>query len=125
MSYDVLVFDPDLVSDDDFPDWWEEDPLEERVDDPAAMIPGLQSLYHELRRYFPALNGPDAVDDATLRARPGMEEYVADYEFGPRHMYICVGWRRVGDFLGRLYEAAPRHGIAVARVSDVCEILRP
>ena len=71
MSYDVLVFDPDLVSDDDFPDWWEEDPLEERVDDPAAMIPGLQSLYHELRRYFPALNGPDAVDDATLRARPG------------------------------------------------------
>ena len=89
------------------------------------MTPGLQSLYHELRRYFPALNGPDAVDDATLRARPGMEEYVVDYEFGPRHMYICVGWRRVRDFLGRLYEAAPRHGIAVARVSDACEILRP
>ena len=115
--YDIIVFDPALVSDDDFPDWWEEDPLEEREDDPAAMIPGLQSLYHELRRYFPALNGPDAVDDATLRA--------VDYEFGPRHMYICVGWRRVRDFLGHLYEAAPRHGIAVARVSDACEILRP
>ena len=122
--YDIIVFDPALVSDDDFPDWWEEGAPVEAADDPGAMTPGLQSLYHELRRYFPAMDGPDAVDDATLLARPGMGGYVADYGFGPRHMYISVGWARVEDLLGRLYEAAPRHGVAIARV-DACEILRP
>ena len=122
--YDIIVFDPALVSDDDFPVWWEEGAPVETADDPGAMTPGLQSLYHELRRYFPAMDGPDAVDDATLLARPGMGGYVADYGFGPRHMYISVGWDRVEDLLGRLYEAAPRHGVAIARV-DACEILRP
>ena len=122
--YDIIVFDPALVSDDEFPVWWEEGAPVETADDPGAMTPGLQSLYHELRRYFPAMDGPDAVDDATLWARPGMGEYVADYGFGPRHMYISVGWDRVEDLLGRLYEAAPRHGVAIARV-DACEILRP
>ena len=122
--YDIIVFDPALVSDDDFPDWWEEGAPVEAADDPGAMTPGLQALYHELRRYFPAMDGPDAVDDATLRARPGMGGYVADYGFGLRHMYISVGWARVEDLLGRLYEAAPRHGVAIARV-DACEILRP
>ena len=122
--YDIIVFDPALVSDDEFPVWWEEGAPVETADDPGAMTPGLQSLYHELRRYFPALDGPDAVDDATLLARPGMGGYVADYGFGPRHMYISVGWDRVEDLLGRLYEAAPRHGVAIARV-DACEILRP
>ena len=122
--YDIIVFDPALVSDDEFPVWWEEGAPVEAADDPGAMTPGLQSLYHELRRYFPAMDGPDAVDDATLLARPGMGGYVADYGFGPRHMYISVGWDRVEDLLGRLYEAAPRHGIAIARV-DACEILRP
>ena len=122
--YDIIVFDPALVSDDEFPVWWEEGAPVEAADDPGAMTPGLQSLYHELRRYFPAMDGPDAVDDATLLARPGMGGYVADYGFGPRHMYISVGWDRVEDLLGRLYEAAPRHGVAIARV-DACEILRP
>ena len=122
--YDIIVFDPALVSDDEFPVWWEEGAPVETADDPGAMTPGLQSLYHELRRYFPAMDGPDAVDDATLLARPGMGGYVADYGFGPRHMYISVGWDRVEDLLGRLYEAAPRHGVAIARV-DACEILRP
>ena len=122
--YDIIVFDPALVSDDDFPVWWEEGAPVEAADDPGAMTPGLQSLYHELRRYFPAMDGPDAVDDATLLARPGMGGYVADYGFGPRHMYISVGWDRVEDLLGRFYEAAPRHGVAIARV-DACEILRP
>ena len=122
--YDIIVFDPALVSDDEFPVWWEEGAPVETVDDPGAMTPGLQSLYHELRRYFPAMDGPDAVDDATLLARPGMGGYVADYGFGPRHMYISVGWDRVEDLLGRLYETAPRHGVAIARV-DACEILRP
>ena len=122
--YDIIVFDPALVSDDEFPVWWEEGAPVEAADDPGAMTPGLQSLYHELRRYFPAMDGPDAVDDATLRARPGMGGYVADYGFGLRHMYISVGWARVEDLLGRLYEAAPRHGVAIARV-DACEILRP
>ena len=122
--YDIIVFDPALVSDDEFPVWWEEGAPVETADDPGAMTPGLQSLYHELRRYFPAMDGPDAVDDATLLARPGMGGYVADYGFGLRHMYISVGWDRVEDLLGRLYEAAPRHGVAIARV-DACEILRP
>jgi hypothetical protein avisC_07019 len=122
--YDIIVFDPALVSDDEFPVWWEEGAPVEAADDPGAMTPGLQSLYHELRRYFPAMDGPDAVDDATLLARPGMGGYVADYGFGPRHMYISVGWDRVEDLLGRFYEAAPRHGVAIARV-DACEILRP
>ena len=122
--YDIIVFDPALVSDDEFPVWWEEGAPVETADDPGAMTPGLQSLYHELRRYFPAMDGPDAVDDATLLARPGMGEYVADYGFGSRHMYISVGWDRVEDLLGRFYEAAPRHGVAIARV-DACEILRP
>lgn len=122
--YDIIVFDPALVSDDEFPVWWEEGAPVETADDPGAMTPGLQAFYHELRRYFPAMDGPDAVDDATLRARPGMGGYVADYGFGLRHMYISVGWDRVEDLLGRLYETAPRHGVAIARV-DACEILRP
>ena len=74
--YDIIVFDPALVSDDEFPVWWEEGAPVETADDPGAMTPGLQALYHELRRYFPAMDGPDAVDDATLRARPGMGGYV-------------------------------------------------
>ena len=40
-------------------------------------------------------------------------------------MYISVSWPRAGDFVSRLLLTAPRHGIAIARVSDDGEILRP
>lgn len=125
MSYDILVFEPDFVSDADFPAWWEGDEPLETGFEPEVMTPSLRSLYRELRRYFPALNGPDAVDDATCEARPGIDEYIVDYGFAPQYMYISVSWPRAGDFVSRLLLTAPRHGIAIARVSDDGEILRP
>ena len=125
MSYDILVFEPDFISDADFPAWWEGDEPLETGFEPAVMTPSLRSLYRELRRYFPALNGPDAVDDATRGARPGIDEYIVDYVFAPRYMCISAGWPRARDLVSRLYETTPRHGIAIARVSDDGEIVRP
>ena len=96
MSDNILGFEPEFISDAGFPAWWEGDEPLETGFEPAVMTPSLRSLYRELRRYFPALNGPDAVDDATCEARPGIDEYIVDYGFAPQYMYIPVSWPRPG-----------------------------
>ena len=61
MSYDILIFEPDVVTDEDFPRWWEqvsrwEEPHE--YDTTTGSTQAIRSFYRDLIRVFPPFNGP-------------------------------------------------------------------
>ena len=72
MSYDILIFEPDAVTDEDFPQWWEqvsrwEEPRD--YDTTEGSTPAIRAFYRDLIRAFPPFNGPDALSDAELEER--------------------------------------------------------
>ena len=62
MSYDLLIFEPDSATDDDFPRWWEQ--VVAQWDEPQGFsaidgsTPAIRSIYRDLIRIFPPFNGP-------------------------------------------------------------------
>ena len=68
MSYDLMVFDPNVAPRERgaFVAWyhkqaeWAED---RDYSDPAGTAPGLARFYHAMRQHFPAMNGPDATQE--------------------------------------------------------------
>ena len=72
MSYDILIFEPAAVSDEEFPQWWEqvsrwEEPRD--YDTTEGSTPAIRAFYRDLIRAFPPFNGPDALSDAELEER--------------------------------------------------------
>ena len=95
MSYDILIFEPDAVTDEDFPQWWEqvsrwEEPRD--YDTTEGSTPAIRAFYRDLIRAFPPFNGPDALSDAELEEREEQGLPVADYTIGADYIYIGVGW---------------------------------
>ena len=88
MSYDILIFEPDAVTDEDFPQWWEqvsrwEEPRD--YDTTEGSTPAIRSFYRDIIRTFPPFNGPDALSEEELASRwdavttfLNMETYSAD-----------------------------------------------
>jgi len=56
MSYDILIFEPDAVTDEDFPQWWEqvsrwEEPRD--YDTTEGSTPAIRAFYRDLIRAVP------------------------------------------------------------------------
>ena len=73
MSYDLLIFEPDSTTDEDFPRWWEQ--VVAQWDEPGdfstidGSTPAIRAFYRDLIRSFPPFNGPDALSEEELEER--------------------------------------------------------
>ena len=128
MSYDILIFEPDVVTDEDFPQWWEqvsrwEEPRD--YDTTEGSTPAIRSIYRDLIRIFPPFNGPDALNDAELEDREAKGLPVADYTIGADYIYISVGWSDANALVKIVGQMAWTQRLAVAYVSEDSSIFRP
>ena len=128
MSYDILIFEPDVVTDEDFPRWWEqvsrwEEPHE--YDTTTGSTQAIRSFYRDLIRVFPPFNGPDALSDEELEEREDKGLPVADYTIGADYIYISVGWSDANALVKIVGQMAWTQRLAVAYVSEDSSIFRP
>ena len=128
MSYDILIFEPDVVTDEDFPQWWEqvsrwEEPRD--YDTTEGSTPAIRAFYRDLIRAFPPFNGPDALSDAELEDREAKGLPVADYTIGEDYIYIGVGWSDANALVKIVGQMAWTQRLAVAYVSEDSSIFRP
>ena len=128
MSYDILIFEPDAVTDEDFPQWWEqvsrwEEPRD--YDTTEGSTPAIRAFYRDLIRAFPPFNGPDALSDDEVDARLAQGLPVADYTIGEDLVYVGVSWSAANALVTTVSELAWTHRLAVAYVSDDGAIVRP
>ena len=128
MSYDLLIFEPDSATDDDFPRWWEQ--VVAQWDEPQGFsaidgsTPAIRSIYRDLIRVFPPFNGPDALSDAELEEREAKRLPVADYTIGADYIYISVGWPDANALVKIVGQLAWTYRRAVAYLSEDGSILR-
>ena len=128
MSYDILIFEPDAVTDEDFPQWWEqvsrwEEPRD--YDTTEGSTPAIRSFYRDLIRVFPPFNGPYALTEEELDAREAEGLPVADYTIGADYIYIGVGWSDANALVKIVGQMAWTQRLAVAYVSEDSSIFRP
>ena len=128
MSYDLLIFEPDVVTDEDFPQWWEQISRWEEPRDyytTEGSTPAIRSFYRDLIRAFPPFNGPDALSEAELEEREVEGLPVADYTIGADYIYISVGWSDANALVKIVGQMAWTQRLAVAYVSEDSSIFRP
>ena len=128
MSYDILIFEPDAVTDEDFPQWWEQVSRWEELrdyDTTEGSTPAIRAFYRDLIRAFPPFNGPDALSDAELEEREEQGLPVADYTIGADYIYIGVGWSDANALVKIVGQMAWTQRLAVAYVSEDNSIFRP
>ena len=129
MSYDLLIFEPDSTTDEDFPQWWKQ--VVAQWDGPRdfstidGSTPAIRSIYRDLIRAFPPFNGPDALSDEELEEREDKGLPVAEYTIGADHIYISVGWSDANALVKIVGQMAWTQRLAVAYVSDDSSIVRP
>ncbi|MDT0248900.1 hypothetical protein RMW62_07365 [Actinomyces oris] len=129
MSYDLLIFEPDSTTDEDFPRWWEQ--VVAQWDGPRdfstidGSTPAIRSIYRDLIRAFPPFNGPDALSEAELEEREVEGLPVADYTIGADYIYISVGWSDANALVKIVGQMAWTQRLAVAYVSEDNSIFRP
>ena len=129
MSYDLLIFEPDSATDEDFPQWWEQ--VVAQWDEPGdfstidGSTPAIRSIYRDLIRAFPPFNGPDALSEAELEEREVEGLPVADYTIGADYIYISVGWSDANALVKIVGQMAWTQRLAVAYVSEDNSIFRP
>lgn len=128
MSYDILIFEPEAVTDEDFPQWWDrisqwEEP--HHYDSIERATPAIRAFYRDLIRAFPPFNGPDALSDVELEEREEQGLPVADYTIGADYIYISVGWSDANALVKIVGQMAWTQRLAVAYVSEDSSIFRP
>ena len=129
MSYDLLIFEPDSTTDEDFPRWWKQ--VVAQWDGPRdfstidGSTPAIRSIYRDLIRAFPPYNGPDALSEAELEEREAKGLPVADYTIGTDYIYISVGWSDANALVKIVGQMAWTQRLAVAYVSEDSSIVRP
>ena len=107
MSYDILIFEPGVVTDEDFPQWWDrvsqwEEP--HHYDSIERATPAIRSFYRDLVRTFPPFNGPDALSDDEVDVRLAQGLPVADYTIGEDLVYVGVSWSAVNALVTTVSE---------------------
>lgn len=129
MSYDLLIFEPDSATDEDFPQWWEQ--VVAQWDEPGdfstidGSTPAIRAFYRDLIRVFPPFNGPDALSEEGLEEREVEGLPVADYTIGADYIYISVGWSDANALVKIVGQMAWTQRLAVAYVSEDGSIFRP
>jgi hypothetical protein len=114
MSYDLMVFDPSAAPRDpgDFMRWYESQTKWSEghsYDDPAVTSPPLQAWFHEMRTFFPPMNGPNAsrADDPT----------VTDHCIGRHVIYSAFAWSVAESAYLKMRELAVKHRLGFYDVS--------
>jgi len=92
MSYDLMVFDPELAPRKAEIGVWHTDIMEadesDGAFDPASLKSNrLRAFYEDMRVTFPAMNGPDQVDEADVD-----DDQVTGYAFYPGFIYMDFRW---------------------------------
>ena len=129
MSYDILIFEPDSATDEDFPQWWEQ--VVSQWDEPRdfstidGSTPAIRSFYRDIIRTFPPINGPDALTEEELEEREAEGLPVADYTIGADYIYVSVGWSDADTLVKIAGQMAWTQRLAVAYVSEGGSIFRP
>ena len=129
MSYDLLIFEPDCATDEDFPQWWEQvvsqwgEPYDFSTIDGST--PAIRSFYRDIIRTFPPINGPDALTEEELEEREAEGLPVADYTIGADYIYVSVGWSDADTLVKIAGQMAWTQRLAVAYVSEGGTIFRP
>ena len=124
MSYDLMVFDADIVprSTRQFMQWyrqqtqWAED---HDYDDPAVASKSLQHWFLEMAQHFPPLNGPLADEDCDAPE-------VTDHSIGHHLIYSAFNWEVAENAYSLMRELAIKHKVGFFDVSsEEGEILFP
>lgn len=125
MSYDILAFDPDAVTDDGFEAWWDEQGLwaeHHSYDDPRVSTPGLQAFYRDLAVEYPPLDAPEGLDPADQH----VVARLTDYSFGYQLIYGAGSWSLARELAEAWERLGQEHGVVIAFVSDSpLRIVRP
>jgi hypothetical protein len=113
MSYDLMVFDPNIrfVGEADFMKWykaqteWSED---HGYNDPEIPTKALQNWFREMIKKFPPMNGPlaNADDDSS---------YVTDYCLGKGLIYVAFAWSVAEEAHVHFQELAKKVWIGIFR----------
>ena len=129
MSYDILIFEPDVVTDEDFPQWWEQ--VVSQWDEPRdfstidGSTPAIRSFYRDIIRTFPPINGPDALTEEELEEREAEGLPVADYTIGADFIYVSVGWSDADTLVKIAGQMAWTQRLAVCYVSEGGSLFLP
>ena len=90
MTYDIPAFDPDSVTDVDFPAWWDKQSNwseSHSYNDAAVTTPALRDFYNELILTFPPMNGPAAPADEEINEDADLGDRLTDYSVGTAVVY--------------------------------------
>lgn len=140
MSYDLLVFDPEIAPRDrsDFMAWysnltkWEE---KRDYNSPDGMTGNLPTFFERLRQEFPAMNGPLAYDFDQPEPKPLTfwqklfgakqppapepfnEALVTDYTLAENAIYMAFAWSVSDQAYNRVFNIALSTGVGFFDVS--------
>jgi hypothetical protein len=115
MSYDLVVFDPNVAPRErgEFIAWfqrqteWSEG---HAYDDPAVTTPALRGWYEAIRQDYPNLNGPGAADDDHV-------DDAVDYSIGKNLIYAAFRWTQAEDAYPVVRRLAVEHQVGFYDVS--------
>jgi hypothetical protein len=80
--------------------------------DPQHTTPALRGWYREMIETFPAMNGPDAVDDTRLDSAR-----VTDYCCASNAIYAAFAWSRQEEAYRHVLKCAAKHKVGFFDVS--------
>jgi hypothetical protein len=118
MSYDLMVFDPQVAPKERvaFMAWFDEQSEWEEghsYDNPEVCTPGLRAWFLDMIQTFPALNGPYATDDL-----PEDEASATDYSVGQSVIYAAFAWSKAELAYEAMFKLANKHGVGFFNVSS-------
>ena len=117
MSFDLLIFDPQLVEYREpaaFLEWYDDlTEWEDGVDyyDPAPASAPLQSWFHEMRIDYPPMNGPFA---------PSLDEIdrAQDYSIAPDSIYASFSYSAGVKVVEQAFDEAAKRSLGIFDPQD-------
>ena len=116
MSYDLMVFEPDLApSKSKIGDWhknaMEADEGDNSIDPATLKSNRLRAFYDDMRASFPAMNGPDQTKDFD-------NDRVTGYSFYPEFIYMDFRWSASEAASNAVLNLATKHGLGLFDPQD-------
>jgi hypothetical protein len=125
MSYDLMVFQPDVAprTRDAFMGWYNDQTQWSEghsYDDPAITSNNLRSWFMEMIDSYPALNGPFAKEEDEDN------DFVTDYSVGRDVIYVAFPWSLAEQAYDKMKALAQKHKVGFFDASaDQGDILFP
>jgi hypothetical protein len=118
MSYDLMVFDPNVAprERDAFLEWYQQSPFESETqifNDPSVCSGNLHDWYMAIVKQFPDYNGDD-FDDERIEQ---VGDLAAGYSIGPSAIYADFRWTVAGEAYDAVRRLAVEHKVGFYDVS--------